>query len=452
MKPFTSRFPSILAVLCLAALVLAGSGCGGDSTPPGVPDCRILSSGLDFGIVVRPLGAYPNSVVDVPVDVRSVLTVHTTGGQENLSGSVSYRITSDLPLPPAFRVPEAEGDPDFTLKPEETLTFTLEATVDARTTPGVHTGLLEFGETCGSVPFRIEVLGWDEPEPDFVNMWGQEGSEPGEFESPTDIAVDSQGHVYVLDVGNNRVDVFDADGNFITWWRILNERPIFNLLTGIAVDENDVVYVTDRGFEGFPRVNLFDTDGNRLQTWDRSRREPIFDRPGRLAVRDKYAFVADSLAGDVAVIHGDTNDFGVDVVRRIGKTGPENNELGSPKGVAIDNLGHVFVTDVKKHAVFVFSEEGEFLYRFGEQGSLPGQFNKPAGITYAGGFLYIADEMNVRVQKFTPDGVFQSLWGHPGYLEGAFYHPLGVVRGPDGSFYVVEQGHHRVQRFKYQTP
>jgi DNA-binding beta-propeller fold protein YncE len=50
----------------------------------------------------------------------------------------------------------------------------------------------------------------------FAKSWGQMGSEPGQFNIPSSVAVDAKGMVYVADMGNNRIQVFDNDGNFKT--------------------------------------------------------------------------------------------------------------------------------------------------------------------------------------------------------------------------------------------
>lgn len=51
-------------------------------------------------------------------------------------------------------------------------------------------------------------------EGNFVRQWGSTGTEPGQFNGPKALAVDPQGHVFVLDAGNKRIQVFDGDGTF----------------------------------------------------------------------------------------------------------------------------------------------------------------------------------------------------------------------------------------------
>jgi len=48
----------------------------------------------------------------------------------------------------------------------------------------------------------------------FLKTWGSRGSGRGQFEMPNSIAVDAQGNVYVADLGNQRIQIFDNDGNF----------------------------------------------------------------------------------------------------------------------------------------------------------------------------------------------------------------------------------------------
>jgi sugar lactone lactonase YvrE len=73
----------------------------------------------------------------------------------------------------------------------------------------------------------------------FVKAWGTYGSGRENFDGPHSIALDSKSRVFVADRGNNRVLVFDGDGNFVADWRQFG-RP-----SGLAIDKNDTIFVTD---------------------------------------------------------------------------------------------------------------------------------------------------------------------------------------------------------------
>jgi DNA-binding beta-propeller fold protein YncE len=73
----------------------------------------------------------------------------------------------------------------------------------------------------------------------FIKAWGQTGYSPGEFRTLHAIAIDSRGRVFVADRSNNRVQIFDQDGNFLASWNQFG-RP-----SGIFFDANDRIYVAD---------------------------------------------------------------------------------------------------------------------------------------------------------------------------------------------------------------
>jgi sugar lactone lactonase YvrE len=73
----------------------------------------------------------------------------------------------------------------------------------------------------------------------FIKQWGGHGSGPGQFEVPHTLAFDSKGRLFVGDRANNRIQIFDQEGNFLAEWKQFS-RP-----SGIFIDKNDVIYVTD---------------------------------------------------------------------------------------------------------------------------------------------------------------------------------------------------------------
>jgi DNA-binding beta-propeller fold protein YncE len=53
----------------------------------------------------------------------------------------------------------------------------------------------------------------------YLLQWGTRGTGPGQFMLPHNVVVDGQGRVYVTDRDNQRIEVFDANGKFLTEWK-----------------------------------------------------------------------------------------------------------------------------------------------------------------------------------------------------------------------------------------
>jgi DNA-binding beta-propeller fold protein YncE len=173
---------------------------------------------------------------------------------------------------------------------------------------------------------------------------------------PGGVAIDRQNRfLYVVDTGNDVVDVFDAD-NFKLLRHIgkpsrnhdQTDPGLFSLPEGVAVDRDGNVYVTDT-FNN--RVQIFDADGKFISTF--------------------------------------------------GKNGDGAADLERPKGIAVDCDGHVWVVDAAQNLVKVFNQQGRLLIYFGGQGYYPGQFMGPFGIAISSSNRVIVSEtFPGRVQVF----------------------------------------------------
>jgi len=83
----------------------------------------------------------------------------------------------------------------------------------------------------------------------YITEWGTRGAGPSQFELPHALAFDSQGRLFVADRLNDRIQIFDQDGKFLAEWKQFG-RP-----SGLAIDKNDTLYVSDtqttKGRPGF---------------------------------------------------------------------------------------------------------------------------------------------------------------------------------------------------------
>ena len=87
-------------------------------------------------------------------------------------------------------------------------------------------------------------------------------TEPGLFSLPTNVAVDGEGNVYVTDTFNDRVQIFDAEGTFLSMFGKNGDGPgDFERPKGIAVDGDNHIWVVDAAQD---RVKVFDRDGRLL--------------------------------------------------------------------------------------------------------------------------------------------------------------------------------------------
>jgi len=73
----------------------------------------------------------------------------------------------------------------------------------------------------------------------YLKEWGSTGYAPGEFRQVHAIAIDERGRLFVADRQNNRIQIFNQEGEFIAQWTQFG-RP-----SGIYFDEHDNIYVAD---------------------------------------------------------------------------------------------------------------------------------------------------------------------------------------------------------------
>lgn len=98
----------------------------------------------------------------------------------------------------------------------------------------------------------------------FVRTIGQYGNQPGEFNHPQGIDVDSAGNMYVADTGNHRIQIFNAAGQYIKEWGsygLQNEKFIAPMSVSC---QGENILIVDQGTN---RVQSLNSKGVHNRTW-----------------------------------------------------------------------------------------------------------------------------------------------------------------------------------------
>ncbi|MHB8736914.1 MAG: NHL repeat-containing protein [Terriglobales bacterium] len=271
-------------------------------------------------------------------------------------------------------------------------------------------------------------------------VWGRRGISDGRFELPRPMAIDAQDRLYVCDK-TARIQVFDADGEFIRMWRTpvhTNGRP-----TGLSIDRQGRLLVADTHYF---QVLVYSQEGELLEKLGGVEGH----RPG------EFGLVTDAVDDSLGNLY--VSEYGE--YDRIQKFSPDGKFLcqwgghGSapgqfrrPQSMAVDQDDHIWVADAVNHRIQVFDPHGTLLGIWGEHGSEPGQLNYPYDLALDGeGHVYVSEHGNHRVQKFTLEGRSLGCWGRHGRNGGELSQPWGLVRDSRGRIYVADYRNHRVQR------
>jgi sugar lactone lactonase YvrE len=122
--------------------------------------------------------------------------------------------------------------------------------------------------------------------------------------------------------------------------------------------------------------------------------------------------------------------------------------MRKPGGVAVDSAGHVWVADTWNSRVDEFSNTGEYINRFGTEGTGEGQFKEPEGIAVdSKGDVWVADTGNSRVEELSSTGTFIGMFGEGGAQTGQLAAPAALAIDSSGNVWVADTGNKRVEEF-----
>ncbi|XP_041984826.1 RING finger protein nhl-1-like isoform X2 [Aricia agestis] len=202
-------------------------------------------------------------------------------------------------------------------------------------------------------------------EGEFIRSIGQKGSRVGMFRSPEGIATDNAQHlIYVVDTGNDRVQVIQPDGKYVDQFGVAMRHQTsqassvwetkqvlcteLNAPTSVAVT-NDRVIILDSGNR---RVKVYNKqDKNKIAEFGSlGNRKGQFRQPEVLAV-DPMGFI---LVGDSGNCRVQVFKPNGQLVRVFGRLGTEPGKFGWISGIHVTKQLDVIVSDTKNHSVNFF--------------------------------------------------------------------------------------------------
>ena len=239
------------------------------------------------------------------------------------------------------------------------------------------------------------------PSGEKLRSFGTHGSGNGQYSHPCGIAVDAEGNILVADCWNHRIQKSTPEGHFLE----------FKVTEGNEPQDLQLYFPTDIAFNGSVNKVCALSEGNH----------------------------------HVQVLNSDLTFY-----RTFGKLGSGKGQFNSPRGIACDSAGKVYVADTFNHRIQVFTAEGKFLRMFGRRGQGKGEFSFPSRIALdTNGMVYVSDGNNNRVCVFTSEGQFILSFGRKGEEPEELVHPYGLAVDDTGVVYVCDNafGRNCVQVF-----
>ena len=175
--------------------------------------------------------------------------------------------------------------------------------------------------------------------------------------------------------------------------------------------------------------------------------------PVDIAIGDDRIYVIGrteiGVGGNIRMVSLKTDDeLGGDLTHGDMGTMADTGHLWPVQLVRTDD-GNLHLLDEGLHNVTTYSPDGEKLGQWGEQGSAPGQLNRPSGLAFdADGNAWVVDTQNHRVQQFSASGEHIMDFGtRPGYEVA---HPSGLAIDEHGDLYVCERDNNRVVMYDHR--
>ena len=223
--------------------------------------------------------------------------------------------------------------------------------------------------------------------------FGEHGFKQGQFKFPSDVAIDNDGNILVVDQNNHRIQKFSAGGQFVAEIGSKGCGPLrFKYPRGIAINSSTgKIYVVD---------------------WNDS----------------------------IQILNPDLTFYW-----SFGEEGSDQLNFRSPRGIACCGAWDVYVADSDNYRVQRLTREGKFVSMFGMRGYDRGKFQWLSAIAADEEVVYVSEGTNDRVSIFTPEGQFVTSFGDDN--ESSLNCPLGLAVDESGNLYVCDSKNNCIKVF-----
>ena len=292
------------------------------------------------------------------------------------------------------------------------------------------------GEHVRGSPFTVQVKPFQfRP----VLSFGKEGSSVGMFNFPWGVAVNARDEIALTDQKNNRVQIFNSDGNYLrSFGREGKKVGEFKEPRGIAFHNNGNIFVADNGNH---RIQIFRGEGEYVGSFG-----------GFGSLDSQLSFPCGlSVDCDCNII---VADFGHKLIKIFSPDGKFLMKIGGQGSFThpvhcVQCDRYLIVSDNAEHCIKVFDRNGNFQYKFGKQGEGEGEFKLPVCLSVnKSGQLLVSDRGNNRIQVFELNGKFVGKFGTKGSNLGEFKYPTSVTVLSNGRIVVTDFINHRIQIFE----
>ena len=241
--------------------------------------------------------------------------------------------------------------------------------------------------------------------------WKEFGNGPGtglgQFDGPTEITVDPSGNVYVADMYNHRIQKMTAAGD----WSVVSigrgdDLGKLEFPRGVAVDPSGNVYVADSYTHRIQKLNV------EKEEWEyigggKGSNLGEFNEPSGIEVdHSGNVYVADTMNHRIQKLDVSLGNWSAWKKGGNSEAGSGLGEFNEPYSIAIDSNGNLYVADLGNHRIQKLNASTGVWSEWGKSGGRPGgglgEFNSPLGVAVDEvGNLYVAEFANHRIQKWS---------------------------------------------------